>query len=89
MEQTLVAETQTDGRTMSKFTKEEVYNATLDYFKGDTLASEVWMNKYCLKDAEGNYYELTPNDMHRRLAREFARIEAKYPNALSEETIFE
>jgi len=88
MEQTLVAETQTDGRTMSKFTKEEVYNATLDYFKGDTLASEVWMNKYCLKDAEGNYYELTPNDMHKRLAREFARIEAKYPNPLSEETIF-
>jgi len=89
MEQTLTADPQTDGKILSKFTKEEVYNATLDYFKGDTLASEVWMNKYCLKDAEANYYELTPNDMHKRLAKEFARIERKYPNPLREEEIFE
>jgi ribonucleoside-diphosphate reductase alpha chain len=89
MEQILTVEPQTDRKILSKFTKEEVYNATLDYFKGDTLAAEVWMNKYCLKDGDGNYYEMTPDDMHRRLAKEFARIERKYPNPLTEEIIFE
>jgi len=88
MEQTVAVENQTDRKPMSKFTKEEVFNATLDYFNGDRLASEVWMNKYCLKDGDGNFYELTPDDMHRRLAKEFARIENKYPNPLSEEKIF-
>lgn len=67
--------------------KNEVEKATLKYFKGDKLARDVWMRKYCLKD-EQNYYELTPDDMHRRIARELARIEAKYPNPLSEEQIY-
>ena len=70
------------------FLKSEILKATLDYFKGDTLATEVWINKYCLKD-ENNFYELTPNDMHKRLAKELARIEAKYPNPISEEEIFD
>ncbi|MBI9036565.1 MAG: adenosylcobalamin-dependent ribonucleoside-diphosphate reductase [Bacteroidales bacterium] len=52
------------------------------------LAANVWMNKYALKDSEGNIYELSPDDMHRRLAKEIARIEKKYPNPLSEEEIF-
>ncbi len=59
------------------------------YFKGDSLAANVWMNKYALKDSNNNIYELTPDDMHHRIAREFARIEQKYPNPLSEETIFD
>lgn len=88
MEQTVAVDYQTDRKTMPKFTKDEVFGATLDYFKGDRLAAEVWMNKYCLKDGKGNFYELTPDDMHQRLAREFARIENKYENPLSEEKIF-
>lgn len=47
-------------------------NALLKYFNNDTLAAEVWTNKYKYKD------EVSPSDMHRRLAREFARIEEKY-----------
>jgi len=47
------------------------------------------MNKYALKDSDGNFYELTPEDMHRRIASEIYRIEQKYPNPLSEEQIFE
>lgn len=70
------------------YKKQEVYDATLQYFNGDTLATEVWINKYCLKDSDGNLYEKTPDDMHKRLAKEFARIEAKYPNPLSEEEIY-
>ncbi|MDE5743599.1 MAG: adenosylcobalamin-dependent ribonucleoside-diphosphate reductase, partial [Bacteroidales bacterium] len=49
----------------------------------------VWMNKYALKDSVGNIYELTPDDMHRRIARELSRIEKKYPNPVPEEEIFE
>jgi len=76
--------TEISGKT---YTKQEVEKATLKYFKGDKLATDVWIRKYCLKD-ENNYYELTPDDMHWRIAKELARIEAKYPNALNEEQIF-
>ena len=75
-------------KPLKVYNKKDVYNSTLEYFNGDELATQVWMNKYCLKD-ENNYYELNPNDMHRRIAKELARIEAKYPNPLSEERIFE
>ncbi|MBO5960804.1 MAG: hypothetical protein J6P99_03040 [Paludibacteraceae bacterium] len=71
------------------FSQEEIQEATLAYFKGEELATRVWANKYALKDSFGNVFEKTPDDMHRRLAREFARIEAKYPNALTEDQIFE
>jgi ribonucleoside-diphosphate reductase alpha chain len=71
------------------YTQDEVFQATLKYFNNDDLAARVWLNKYALKDSEGNIYELTPNDMHRRIAKELARIEACYPNALTEEAIFD
>lgn len=74
---------------MRKYTREEVFQETLQYFNGDTLAANVWIDKYALKDYEGNIYELTPNDMHRRLAKEFARIESKYPKPINEESIYE
>ena len=63
--------------------------AAKDYFHGDALAGDVWANKYALKDSEGNIYELTPDEMHHRIAREIARIEKKYPNPLTEDEIFE
>ena len=67
---------------------EEVKAAAKEYFHGDSLAGDVWANKYALKDSDGNIYELTPDDMHHRIAREIARIEKKYPNPLTEEEIF-
>ena len=70
------------------YTYKEAYEASLEYFKGDDLAARVWASKYALKDSFGNIYELTPDDMHRRIAREIARIEKKYPNPMSEEEIF-
>jgi ribonucleotide reductase alpha subunit len=72
-----------------KYTREEVLTETLKYFKGDELAAEVWINKYCLKDSFGNLYEKSPDDMHRRLSSELARIENKYKNPISEDIIFE
>ena len=70
------------------YTYDEAYDATLEYFEGDTLAARVWVSKYALKDSFGNIYEKTPDDMHHRIASELARIEAKYPNPMSEEEIF-
>ncbi|MDE6630798.1 MAG: hypothetical protein K2K11_05195, partial [Bacteroidales bacterium] len=53
---------------MKKYDPKEILEASTRYFNGDTLAATVWMNKYALKDSEGNIYELTPDDMHRRIA---------------------
>ena len=71
------------------FTYEQAYEATLKYFDGDELAARVWASKYALKDSFGNLYELTPDDMHRRIAKEIARIEQKYQNPMSEDEVFE
>ena len=71
------------------YTFDEAFKASLDYFTGDELAAKVWVNKYALKDAFGNIYEESPNDMHRRLASEIARVEKKYPNPLSEQELFD
>ncbi len=71
------------------YTYDEVYKTALQYFDGDQLAARVWASKYALKDSAGNIYEQTPDDMHHRLASEFARIEAKYPSAMSHDEIFE
>jgi len=71
------------------YTFAEVMEASLAYFGGDELAANVFATKYALKNNANQYVEKTPEDMHRRLAREFARAEAKYPNSLSEEEIFD
>jgi ribonucleoside-diphosphate reductase alpha chain len=71
------------------YTADEAFQASLEYFKGDDLAARVWVNKYALKDSFGAIYEATPDDMHRRIASEIARIEQRYPNPLSETEIFD
>ena len=75
-----------NGKT---YTQDEAFQSSLEYFKGDELAARVWVNKYALKDSYGNIFEKNPDDMHRRLAREIARIDNRYPNPLSEDAIFE
>jgi len=78
-----------DKKTKKGYTFDEAFQKSLEYFNGDELAAKVWVNKYALKDSHGNIFELTPDDMHRRLAKEIHRIEKKYPNPLSEEKLFE
>lgn len=68
---------------------DEARKATLKYFNDEELCADVWLGKYALRNNDGELQEKTPDDMHRRLAREFARIEQKYPNPLSEEDIYE
>lgn len=82
-------EKMTEREEFQSYSTDEVRAAASLYFKGDDLAADVWMNKYSLKDSHGLIYEKTPEEMHRRIAREFARIEKKYPNPLSENEIFE
>lgn len=69
--------------------REETLMTATEYFKGNELQANVWVDKYCLQDREGNYLESTPEDMFHRLAKEYARIEAKYINPLSENEIYE
>lgn len=73
---------------LQTYEKEEILQDVIEYFHGDQLAASVWIDKYALKNREGKLVEHTPDDMHRRIAREFARIEKKYPNPMSEELIF-
>ena len=70
------------------YTQDQAFNAALKYFKNDDLAARVWLNKYALKDSQGNIYELSPKDMHLRIANELARVEKKYTNPLSADDIF-
>lgn len=74
---------------MTKYTQEESFTSSLEYFGGDELAVSVFLSKYALRDSSNALLEATPTDMHRRLAKEFSRTEAKYPNPLSEDEIFE
>lgn len=77
-----------EAMTNDVLNKEDILRSSIEYFKGDTLAADVWVNKYALRDGD-NVYELNPDQMHRRLAKEFARIEGKYNNPMSEDEIYE
>ncbi len=70
------------------YTFEEAFEASKKYFGGDELAARVWANKYALKDSQGNLYELTPDDMHHRIASEIVRIENKYAEPMSYDEVF-
>ncbi len=72
-----------------KYSHHEAVEKSTGYFNGDNLAANVWVNKYALKNSESLLLELTPDDMHRRIAGEIARIENKYPNPMGEDEIFE
>ena len=74
---------------MDKKTYDEALRESREYFHGDELAASVWINKYAMKDSFGNLYETSPDQMHWRLANEFARIEQQYPNPMTAAEIHE
>lgn len=82
-------ETEVLQKKKSVYDYNEVLSAAVQYFKGDELGATVWLSKYALKDSAGNIYEKTPDDMHRRIASELARVEERYPNPVSEQEIFD
>ena len=87
-EEVNMKETRTEEPERKIYLFSEAIEKSTIYFNGDSLAANVWANKYALKNSEGHLFELTPDDMHHRIAREIARIEKKYPNPMSEEEIF-
>ncbi len=60
------------------FSYARVLDACIKYFNGDDLAATTWINKYAMKGKDGILLECTPEDMHHRMAKEFARIEQGY-----------
>mgnify|MGYP001385435610 FL=1 len=81
--------TSKESKYSQVYSNEEAFEESLKYFKGDDLAARVWINKYALKDSEGRLYEKSLFDMHKRIAEEISRIEAKYPNALSYDEVYD
>ncbi len=79
-----------NGNSLEKkiYSFEESFKGSLEYFKGDEMAAKNWVNKYALKDSSGNIYEKSPDEMHKRIAKEISRIENKYPNPMNEEKIY-
>jgi ribonucleoside-diphosphate reductase alpha chain len=63
---------------IKSYNYDEVLKECINYFNGDELAATTWMNKYAMTDDSGQFVELSPDDMHKRMAREFARIENDY-----------
>ncbi len=84
-----VADHAKDVAEMQPYTHAEALETATAYFNGDTLAASVWLNKYALKDSFGKIFERSPDEMHRRIARELARIEQLYVNPLTEDDIYE
>lgn len=70
------------------FSHDEARKASLEYFSGDAMAADVFVSKYALRNKENELLERIPSEMHMRLAKEFARIEAKYPNPMSLREIY-
>lgn len=60
------------------YSHNNVLDSCMHYFGGDELAATTWMNKYAMKNEQGDFVERSPEDMHHRMAAEFARIEKKY-----------
>ena len=74
---------------MKTFSQEEAIKRSTEYFKGNSIAPDVFVNKYSLKNEDLEIVEDTPKKMHKRLVSEFVRTENKFPNPISEKEIAE
>jgi len=72
---------------MKTYTRDEVRQASLAFFSGDELATDVFIEKYALRN-EDVYYESKPPETSARLAQELARAEAKFANPMSLREVF-
>ena len=64
--------------TKGMYSYEEILSNSLSYFNGDELAATTWINKYAVKNSDGEFLEKSPDEMHRRMAKEFGRIELRF-----------
>jgi ribonucleoside-diphosphate reductase alpha chain len=63
---------------MQVYTREEVTKNALEYFHNDELAAHVWVNKYALKNTDGDFVEDSPQARFSAIAEELNRINLKY-----------
>ncbi|UZR98680.1 adenosylcobalamin-dependent ribonucleoside-diphosphate reductase [Chondrinema litorale] len=80
-----ITQKKVESNGQSSYSYQEVLEASKAYFSGDELAATTWMHKYSMKDKEGKFLEKSPEDMHRRMAEQFARIEGKYAKSITKE----
>lgn len=80
MATTIITKTRKD-KHVKTITREEALQQARSYFENDELAATTWLNKYAMRDGDGNFLESSPSEMHRRMAAEFARIEKNYERA--------
>lgn len=73
---------------MRTFPRSEAIEKSTAYFNNDSTAAKVFVDKYALKNNEDALVEATPDDMHRRLATEFANAESKYADGMSFDEIY-
>jgi len=72
------------------YTYDEAFKSSLEYFDGDELAAKVFVDKYALKNENDEFVENSPTMMHKRIAKEIARIEKnKFKNPMMEDEIFD
>lgn len=69
-------------REVASYKYEDLLKECLCYFDGDELAATTWINKYAMKNHKGEFVEKSPDEMHSRMAKEFARIEQKYADSV-------
>ncbi|MCZ2222478.1 MAG: hypothetical protein LC122_02490 [Chitinophagales bacterium] len=63
--------------TKKSFSYDEAIELSKQYFNGEELSAKVFVDKYALRDSDGNILEATPDSLHERLAKEFARIDSE------------
>ncbi len=68
----------TKKKVADHFSYDTVLKKCIEYFHGDDLAASSWINKYAMKNKKGQLLELSPDDMHHRMAHQFARKEKEY-----------
>ena len=71
------------------YSDEKAIKESIEYFKGNKLAAEVFVSKYALKNKQLELVESNPSQMHERLISEFYKTEKKFPNPMSKEEIAE
>jgi ribonucleoside-diphosphate reductase alpha chain len=70
-----------DLKTAKPIKYEEALEECLRYFQGERMQAEIFLDKYAVRNKDNELLESNPDDMHRRLASEFARVDnKKYKN---------
>lgn len=71
-----VNEQRESWKVENSLTPPAIPQETLEFFEGDTLRTQVFLDKYALRDKNGQVVEKLPTEMWSRCARAIASVEA-------------